>query len=72
MDDLIAVARLNARGVPAVARKNLEITLDCHAIERHPEMSQQSGYRQPFGNLTTIAVDRDGHGAAALGFGRKA
>jgi hypothetical protein len=59
--DFESVAGLDARLLPKRARKDIEIALDGHAADWHPEVLDQRSDVEAIGNFSALAIDRDSH-----------
>jgi hypothetical protein len=57
MNDFEPVIWLDDGFLPPRPRKNIEISLDRHALRRHFEMSQKRGNGEAVGNLSKFSVN---------------
>lgn len=69
MDNLEGIVGCDLRFGPAIARENIEVTLNRDALGRDAQVSEQAYYIQAIGNLPLVAIDRDFHACGPAGEG---
>jgi len=61
------IAGLYWRFLPLTARKNIQVSFEGDAVERHAEVFDQTRNVQTIGNFGALSVNHNGHEAAPAG-----
>jgi len=61
LHDFKTIVRLHRSPIPLGPRQNPAVVLYGSTLGRYLEVGEQTGHREPVGDLTLFAIDADGH-----------